>query len=34
MQPERMPQVIMIRAIHFRAPKRSRNRLDGTSKTK
>ena len=34
MQPERMPQLSMMRAIHFRAPKRSRKRLDGTSKTK
>ena len=32
--PEMRPQVNMIRAIHLRAPTRSRNRFDGTSKKK
>ena len=32
--PERMPQVIMIRAIHSRAPTFSMMMLLGTSKTK
>ena len=34
MPPESTPQVNMIRAIHLRAPTRSRNRFDGTSKRK
>src|SRR6478672_8178027 len=34
MPPEHKPQVNMIRAIHLRAPTRSRNRFDGTSKRK
>ena len=32
--PENRPQLNMIRAIHLRAPTRSRNRFDGTSKRK
>src|SRR6185295_1911564 len=34
MPPEIRPQVNMMRAIHLRAPTRSRNRFDGTSKRK
>ncbi len=32
--PDTTPQLNMIRAIHLRAPTRSRNRFDGTSKKK
>src|SRR5882672_6267771 len=34
MPPEITPQLNMIRAIHLRAPTRSRNRFDGTSNRK
>ena len=34
MAPDSTPQVNMIRAIHFRAPKRSSARFEGTSKMK